>query len=151
MRKVLGIVVMMVAAMVTVSAQSGPGAREDAAQKQARYSESKVVTLKVDLPATAPEAFSPSTAFSYSGEDFKPGVVQVGPRTTYLKEGLTTDEVVRLLGKPAAISERTDDDVIVTVYEFTRSEDRVLIAEFEKGALVRSAMQTRRQVAQADR
>jgi hypothetical protein len=110
-----------------------------------------VVNLKVDVPATAPEAFYPNTAFSYSGDDFKPGVVQVGPRTTYLKEGLTTDEVVRLLGKPAAISERTDNDVVVTIYEFNRSEDRVLVAEFEKGALVRSAMQTRRQVAQADR
>jgi hypothetical protein len=149
MRKVFGIVIMITAAVVTVSAQSGQGTPE-AAQKRTQYSEAKVVTLKVDMSATAPEAFYPNTAFSYSGEDFKPGVVQVGPRTTYLKEGLTTDEVVRLLGKPAAISERTDDDVVVTVYEFTRSDDRVLVAEFVKGVLVRSAMQTRRQVAQAD-
>lgn len=142
---------MMTAAMISVSAQTGADARTEAGPKQTRYSESKVVTLKVELPAAAPEAFSPSTAFSYSGEDFKPGVVQVGPRTTYLKEGLTTDEVVRLLGKPATISERTDNNVVVTVYEFTRSEDRVLVAEFEKGALVRSAMHTRAQVAKADR
>lgn len=142
---------MMTAMMVTVSAQTSAEARPEAGQKRTRYSEAKVVTLKVEMPATTPEALSPSTDFSYSGEDFKPGVVQVGPRTTYLKEGLTTDEVVRLLGKPTAISERTDDDVVVTIYEFTRSEDRVLVAEFEKGALVRSAMHTRAQVAQAGR
>lgn len=142
---------MMAAAMVTISAQTSEGARPEAGQKQARYSEANVETLRVEMPATAAEAFSPSTAFSYSGEDFKPGVVQVGPRTTYLKEGLTTDEVVRLLGKPATISERIDDGIVVTIYEFTRSEDRVLVAEFEKGALVRSAMHARGQVAKADR
>jgi outer membrane protein assembly factor BamE (lipoprotein component of BamABCDE complex) len=142
---------MMTAAMITVSAQTNEGARQEAGQKRARYSEAKVETLKVELPAMALEAFSPSTAFSYAGEDFKPGVVQVGPRTTYLKEGLTTDEVARLLGKPATISERTDDDVVVTIYEYARSEDRVLVAEFVKGVLVRSAMQTGRHVAQADR
>ncbi len=136
---------MMTAAMVTVSAQTGAESRPEAGQKQTLYSEAKIVTLKVEMPETAAGAFSPSTAFSYSGEDFKPGVVQVGPRTTYLKEGLTTDEVVRLLGKPATISERTDDGIVVTIYEFTRSDDRVLVAEFEKGALVRSAMHTRAQ------
>jgi hypothetical protein len=151
MRRVFAIVIMMTAAMVTVSAQTGAEARPEAGQKRTQYSEAKMVTLKVEMPAPAPEAFSPSTAFSYSGEDFKPGVVQVGPRTTYLKQGLTTDEVVRLLGKPAAISERTDDGIVVTIYEFARSEDRVLVAEFEKGALVRSAMHTRAQVATADR
>jgi outer membrane protein assembly factor BamE (lipoprotein component of BamABCDE complex) len=147
---------MMTAAMITVSAQTSEGARPEAGQKRAHYSEVKVETLKletlkVEMPATAAEAFAPSTSFSYSGEDFKPGVVQVGPRTTYLKEGLTTDEVVRLLGKPATISERTDNGVVVTIYEFARSENRVLVAEFEKGALVRSAMHARRQVAKADR
>lgn len=151
MRKVLSIVVVIAAAMVTVSAQASVDARPDARQKRTRYSDARVVTLKVNVPETAPEAFYPNTAFSYSGNDFKPGVVKVGPRTTYLKEGLTTDEVVRLLGQPLSISERVDDDVVVTIYEFTRSEDRVLVAEFEKGALVRSAMQTRRQVAKSDR
>ena len=151
MRRVFGIVIMLAAAMVTVSAQTSEGTRPEAAQKRAHYSEAKVEKLKVEMPATAAEAFAPSTDFSYSGEDFKPGVVQVGPRTTYLKEGLTTDEVVRLLGKPATISERTDDAVVVTIYQFTRSDDRVLVAEFEKGALVRSAMHTRGEVAKANR
>lgn len=143
MRKILSIVIIITAAMITVSAQP----RQD----RTRYSEAKGATLRVDLLAPEPAPAYPHTAFSYPGEDFKPGVVQVGPRTTYLKEGLTTDEVVRLLGKPAAISERVENDVVVTIYEFARSEDRVLIAEFVKGALIRSTMETRGQVAKADR
>jgi hypothetical protein len=52
-------------------------------------------------------SYTEVASYSYPADEFKPGVVQVGPRTTYLKEGLTTEEVVRLLGKPSAISERT--------------------------------------------
>jgi hypothetical protein len=39
----------------------------------------------------------------------------------------------------------------VTIYEFPRSEGRVLIAEFVKGGLVRFTMETRGQVAKVDR
>ena len=147
MRKILNVVIVIAAVMASVSAQTKQEARQDRTQ----YTNAKGATLKVEMPAPEAEAFNPHTAYSYPGEDFKPGVVQVGPRTTYLKEGLTTDEVVRLLGKPAAISERIDDDVAVTIYEFTRSEDRVLIAEFVKGKLVHSTMETRAHVAKVDR
>ena len=75
------------------------------------------------------------------------GVVQLGPRTTYLKEGLSTEDVLRVLGRPTAVSERNENDVIVKTYEFTRSEGRVLVAEFVDGALVRSRTETRGQVA----
>ncbi len=34
----------------------------------------------------------------------KAGVIRVGPSTTYLKEGFSVEEVIRLLGEPAAIS-----------------------------------------------
>lgn len=71
------------------------------------------------------------------------GVVQLGPRTTYLKEGLSTEDVLRVLGSPAAVSERNENEVIVKTYEFTRSEGRVLVAEFVGGALVRSRTETR--------
>jgi hypothetical protein len=135
MRKVLGIALVIMAAMVCVSAQKR--------QHQARYTEGTGVTFKVDKPATEAEAFSPGTSFSYPVEDFKPGVVKVGPRTTYLKEGLRTDEVIQLLGKPVSISERTENDVVVTTYEFQRGEGRVLIAEFEAGVLVRSRTEAR--------
>jgi hypothetical protein len=70
------------------------------------------------------------------------GVVHVGPRSTYLQEGLSTEEVVRLLGEPAVVSERDERGVLVTTYEFPRSEGRTLIAEFTKGVLIRSRIET---------
>lgn len=73
----------------------------------------------------------------------KPGVVQLGPRTTYLKEGLTTEEVLRVMGRPTtAGSERNEQGSIVTSYEFSRGDGRVLIAEFIDNALVRSRTET---------
>jgi hypothetical protein len=142
MRKVFSIAIVIMAAMVGVSAQ----VRQD----RIRYSEDKSVTLKLGTSVT--EAFYPGTSFSYSVDDFKPGVVRVGPRTTYLKEGLRTDEVVRLLGKPTSISERSESDVVITVYEFQRSEGHVLIAEFVSDVLLRSWSETRdAQPVQADR
>jgi len=77
----------------------------------------------------------------------KPGVVQLGPRTTYLKEGLSTEEVLRVMGKPAAVSERNEKGSVVTSYEFRRGDGRVLIAEFIGNALVRSRTETHEQVA----
>lgn len=79
------------------------------------------------------------------------GIVRVGPSTTYLKEGFSLEEVLRLLGEPAAISERHDGDEFVTTYEFPRGQNRILIAEFVNGALVRSRTETRLQVALGDR
>ena len=79
------------------------------------------------------------------------GIVRVGPSTTYLKEGFSLEEVLRLLGAPAAISERHDGDEFVTTYEFPRGQNRILIAEFVNGALVRSRTETRVQLALGDR
>jgi hypothetical protein len=81
----------------------------------------------------------------------KPGVVRVGPTTTYLKKGLSAEQVIRLLGEPSAISERTEKDLIVTTYEFPRGEGRVLIAEFVGDALIESRIEARVQVAQSVR
>jgi hypothetical protein len=126
----------IMAAMFCVSAQTK--------QEGTRFSEDKSATLKLEAPATeAAAAFSPRTSYSYSVDDFRPGVVKVGPRTTYLKEGLRTDEVVRLLGKPASISERTENAIVITTYEFQRGEGHVLIAEFVQGGLVRSRTEAR--------
>lgn len=71
------------------------------------------------------------------------GVVRFGPRSTYLKEGLRTQEVLRLLGQPATVSERTEDGTVVTRYEFDRSEGRIIVAEFVSDALVRSRTETK--------
>jgi hypothetical protein len=77
----------------------------------------------------------------------KAGVVRVGPATTYLKEGFTLEEVLRLLGEPASITERQSGNDVVTTYEFPRGQNRVLIAEFVKGALVSSRVETHEQLA----
>jgi len=81
----------------------------------------------------------------------KAGVVRVGPSTTYLKEGLSKEQVVRLLGQPATISERAEKDLMVTTYEFPRGQGRVLIADFVGDALIASRIETRAQVAQSFR
>jgi len=135
----------IMSAMVSGSAQTEQDRKQDI--------EDKSVALRVDKVPTAREDDNsfPRTSYSYPVEDFKPGVVQVGPRITYLKEGFSTEEVIRLLGKPSAVSERCEKDVVVTIYEFPRSEGRVLIAEFVKGVLVRFTMETRGQIAQAGR
>jgi len=91
------------------------------------------------------------TSYSFPADDFKPGVLQVGPRTTYLKEGLSAEEVVRLLGTPSAVFERDENDSVVTVYEFPRGEGRVLIAEFVKDMLIHTSMETRGQFARMGR
>jgi hypothetical protein len=143
MYKVFSIAIVIMAAMIGVSAQ----VRQD----RIKYSEDKSVTLKLGLSGPT-EAIYPGTSYSYSVDDFKPGVVRVGPRTTYLKEGLSTDEVVRLLGKPTSISERSEQDVVITVYEFRRGEGHFLLAEFVGGVLLRSWSETRdAEPVQADR
>ncbi|HKS28049.1 MAG TPA: hypothetical protein VJS44_09525 [Pyrinomonadaceae bacterium] len=68
-------------------------------------------------------------------------VVRVGPTTTYLKNGLSKEEVVRLLGKPASVSERLEGGRILATYTFPRSEGRVLVAQFENGILIDSRME----------
>ena len=135
MKKVLGVMIVIMAAMVCVSAQT----RQD----RIRFAEHEDAVLKVNAPGTQPDAFYPHTSYSYPVEDFKPGVVQVGPRITYLKEGLRTDEVVRLLGKPASVSERSENDIVITTYEFHRGEGRTLFAEFVSDILVRSRLEAR--------
>ena len=81
----------------------------------------------------------------------KASVVRVGPTTTFLKKGLTTEEVLRLLGEPANISERIEDGLVVTTYEFPRGAERVLVAQFVSDALVSYRIETRAEVAQATR
>jgi hypothetical protein len=73
----------------------------------------------------------------------KAGVVRVGPPTTYLKEGLTAEQVLRILGEPINVTERDEAGVTIKTYEFRRGANRILIAEFVKGALVSSRTETR--------
>jgi len=80
---------------------------------------------------------------TYAAGYVRNGVVHVGPRTTYLEKGLKTEEVVKLLGEPLSVSERTESGKTVSTYEFQRGEGRVVIAEFVGNALVRSRTETR--------
>lgn len=70
-------------------------------------------------------------------------VVRVGPRSTYLKEGLSTEDVLRMVGRPSDVFERFEDGKSVMVYVFERGENRVLVAEFVEGRLVRSRIESR--------
>jgi hypothetical protein len=67
-----------------------------------------------------------------------PRVLKIGPSTTYLKNGLSLNEVLRLLGTPDSRSERKEGDLHLTTCIFERSDGRILLTEFENGLLVAS-------------
>jgi hypothetical protein len=77
-----------------------------------------------------------------------PGVLRVGPSTTYLRKGLRTNEVLRFLGRPASISERREGDSQLATYVFQRGAGRILIAEFENGLLVKSRAEDHQSIVQ---
>ena len=60
------------------------------------------------------------------------------PSTIYLKNGLSTDEVLSLLGTPTSVSERQEGTAHLATYIFHRSEGRIFIADFENGVLINS-------------
>ncbi|MGA9994598.1 MAG: hypothetical protein WBP93_04240 [Pyrinomonadaceae bacterium] len=81
---------------------------------------------------------------------YDPRVLRLGPSTTFLNNGLSVDEVLSVLGKPAAVSEEQDGKLNLATYIFPRSEGRVLVAEFENGVLVRSRTETAEELAQSE-
>ncbi|HUS09836.1 MAG TPA: hypothetical protein VMZ30_05160 [Pyrinomonadaceae bacterium] len=137
MRKILTIIVLIAAAAINLAAQT--------TEERRHHSEVMSVTSKAGTKITEAGSgtFYPHTSYRYPIQDFKPGVVRVGPRTTYLKDGFRIDEVVRLLGKPLSISVRSEGEIVVQVYVFQRGEGQVLISEFENGLLVRSHIELR--------
>jgi hypothetical protein len=133
MGKVLIFMMVVICAVATASAQTELDLKQ--------YFEGRHVTLKMNGLS-----YFRQVSYRYvAGGLRKSGVVRVGPPTTYLKEGLTTEEVLRLLGKPSAVSERVEQGLVVTTYEFPRGEDRILFAEFTSDALVRTRIETRSQ------
>ncbi len=122
MRNILVFLVIVICAVIPISAQTELDLKQ--------YFEGRHVTLRSDFR--------------------KPGVIRVGPPTTYLKEGLRTEEVLRLLGKPVATSERVEQGLVVTTYEFLRGGSRILVADFVSDALVRSRIETRGKNMQAE-
>jgi len=142
MRRLLVFVFIIMCAAVTVSAQSENDLK--------RHAEGKQVTLKMEVPATEDVVRQISYEYTAPGSR-KIGVVRVGSPTTYLKRGLTTEEVLQVLGQPAGISKRVEAGRVVTTYEFRRGGERMLVAEFVNNTLVYYRTETREQVAQANR
>jgi len=97
----------------------------------------------VDFSEIHQGAVSERQDSSYASGFVRPGVVHLGAPSTYLQEGLSTSEVVRLLGEPTAISERQDEGSVVKTYEFARGEGRVVVADFMGDKLVRSRTEMR--------
>ncbi|HKE59620.1 MAG TPA: hypothetical protein VKB46_23075 [Pyrinomonadaceae bacterium] len=97
----------------------------------------------VDFSEINEGALSMAQDSSYGNAFVRPGVVHLAAPSTYLQEGLSTSEVVRLLGEPTTISERQAEGSMVKTYEFTRGEGRVLVADFKGDKLVGSRTEMR--------
>src|SRR5262252_3871281 len=96
---------------------------------------------------------APAQRVSYTyqrGSSGRHAVVRVGPSSTYLKEGLSTAEVVAFLGQPARISQQRENGEAVVVYEFSRSENQTLFVEFIGDRLVRTKTEPSSKVPQSE-
>lgn len=111
----------------------------------------KTLIIAIAILIAAAHVSAQPTAAARRHASRRPNVVRVGPSVTYLKEGFTVEEVLRLLGQPAAVSKHQSGSGLVTTYEFPRGQNRVLIAEFVNDALVSSRTETREQLALVDR
>ena len=94
----------------------------------------------VEFSAIDKEAARSLESSGFASGYVRKGVVHVGPRTTYLKLGLTTEEVVKLLGEPSLISQRSENGKTSVTYQFDRGKGRILIAEFVEDSLVGSEL-----------
>lgn len=68
--------------------------------------------------------------------------IRIAPPTTYLKEGLTIEQVIRVLGEPISVSQREERGVLIETLRFQRGANRILTAEFVNDALVGSRTET---------
>jgi len=62
-------------------------------------------------------------------------VVDLGNRTTYLKSGLSVEDVISVLGKPILIRREVSDSADLLVYVFARGDGRTLVARFSNSLL----------------
>jgi hypothetical protein len=139
-KKFLRITVVGLLSSITVAAQTAAEQKPVSDGRQAEFTQRAETTRVTNAPA-APIMSAKTKTSAERGQVARivdGRVLRLGPTTTFLKNGLSMDEVVRLLGKPASISERQDGDRHLTVYAFPRSDGRVFVAEFENGLLVSS-------------
>lgn len=73
----------------------------------------------------------------------KARVIKVGESSTYLKKGLSSGEVISLLGTPVAVYSKSESGTTVKTYEFKRSGAKVIVAEFVNNELVDSRTEFR--------
>src|SRR5258708_7608517 len=99
------------------------------------------VLLSVGVPAMSLTVSGGNNDNTRNARQAKPSVVLLGPSTTYLQVGLSTDDVVRLLGDPESITSKDKGGILVTTYVFKRSGGRFLVADFEDDVLIDSHMQ----------
>ncbi|HEY0320968.1 MAG TPA: hypothetical protein VGC66_08460 [Pyrinomonadaceae bacterium] len=145
MQKFFIITVFALLSSITVAAQTASEQKPLADGQQVEFAK----RVETGRTTSAPAAPIMSDKTKTSGERKKQTarivdgrVLRLGPTTTYLKNGLSTEEVVRLLGKPTSVSERQEGNRLLAIYTFSRSEARVLIAEFENGLLTGSRTET---------
>jgi hypothetical protein len=144
----------LVFAMVIMCAAISVSAQTEKNGKRGRAA-AEIPTNPVDLNGPEQTEQNVSTrriSYEYAAPTSKKiGVIRVGSPTTYLKEGLTTTDVIQVLGEPAAVSTRVEKGNVVTTYEFQRGGERIFVAEFVKDRLVRTRTETRDQLAQKTR
>jgi hypothetical protein len=141
MQKFFIIAAFVLFSAMTVAAQTASEQKPLADSKQAEFAK----RAEAGRETTAPIApiISDKTSVARKQVRIVDGrVLRVGPTTTYLKNGLSTEEVVQLLGKPTSVSERQESNKLMATYTFSRSEGRVLVAEFENGVLTGSRTET---------
>jgi hypothetical protein len=104
--------------------------------------QTKVVSGDVDLSGST---YSNGNSLKHGVErkDADLRVIKVGPPTTFLKNGLSIDEVTRLLGRPFFVSDHQEGNRLISTYIFRRGEDRFVVADFAKGILKRSSVKSR--------
>ena len=64
----------------------------------------KTLIIAIAMLIAAVHVSAQPTAAARRLASKRSSVVRVGPSITYLKEGFTVEEVLRLLGEPAAVS-----------------------------------------------
>lgn len=96
------------------------------------------------------EEGKPSSVSIKNVRRYDPRVLKLGPSTTFLSNGFSVEEVLKVLGEPAAVSQHEDGELKTATYTFPRSEGRVLVAEFENGILVRSRTETAEALARSE-
>jgi hypothetical protein len=62
-------------------------------------------------------------------------VVDLGNRTTYLKAGLSIEDVISVLGKPILVRRENGVSADSFVYVFARGDGRTLVARFSNSLL----------------